>query len=131
MASRNLTAKFIAEREHWRSFGASFDAGPQPDEDQDSLLAGQNNAHGAGGAPPIWVDIVDEIESNLLEIDKGMTALEELHNRRLKISFTDDEEEQDKIIDAKAQSITSVNNRSYGESCFLFSVVFPKIGSEA
>eukprot|EP00474_Spongospora_subterranea_P010280 CRZ10738.1 hypothetical protein [Spongospora subterranea] len=112
MACRNLTARFTAERQHWRSFGATLDGNAEPDGDEDGLLSNGYNAGLGSGGPPVWVDIVEEIENNLVDINKGITALAELHNKRLKVSFSDDEQEQDKTIDAKAQAITSFFRKS-------------------
>ncbi|XXQ33253.1 t-SNARE coiled-coil homology domain-containing protein [Plasmodiophora brassicae] len=107
MATRNLTARFIAERDHYRSFGAGMDVGVRNDDgdDQESLLGG--NASGpVSSAPPIWVGIVDEIEAHLKEIASGMANLATLHDKRLKVNFDDDDEEQDRKIDALASDIT-------------------------
>lgn len=57
------------------------------------------------GLPPEWVDIVDAIHKDLAQMEDNISALQKLHASRLKVSFADDELEQDRDIDILTQEI--------------------------
>lgn len=87
MASRNLTSRFVAERDHWRALGGDLvHIKVDVHGEDDRILARSEAARDDG---PVWIDIVHDIEVNLADIARGSAALAALHTQRLKVGLTE------------------------------------------
>mmetsp|Transcript_4455 Transcript_4455/g.9496 ORF Transcript_4455/g.9496 Transcript_4455/m.9496 type:complete len:352 (+) Transcript_4455:285-1340(+) len=116
MASRNLTDKFSefrAARQRRPSAGSAGEAGGAGLLSADDGIAHQGSWQDVRNMlPPAWVDTVEEIEADMSEMDKKMDTLIGLHTKRLMVTFDDSSErDQDREIDAVAQSITALFRR--------------------
>ncbi|KAJ8611423.1 hypothetical protein CTAYLR_008999 [Chrysophaeum taylorii] len=61
----------------------------------------------APALPPVWVDLVDAVESDVAKIEKATRELQALHTKRLMVSFDDaNEEALDAEIDSKMREAT-------------------------
>jgi syntaxin 16 len=61
----------------------------------------------ASELPPEWVDIVEQIQKDAAAIKQNIQTLRGLHDRRLKISFGEDEVDCDRDVNDLTQEITS------------------------
>jgi len=115
MASRNLTDKyseFRAARQRRPSAGSAGDAGGAGLLSADDGKVGEGWQDVRNMLPPAWVDTVEEIEADMAEMDKKMDTMIGLHTKRLMVTFDDSSErDQDREIDALAQSITALFRR--------------------
>jgi len=97
MATRNLTKKFDGYRAH-RARVSDFSRlhdndhnGPLLDSSEDSTRISVGLQH---SLPPQWVDIVEQIQSDVKEIRQLMRRLNQLQTSRLKITFGNDDQKQ-------------------------------------
>mmetsp|Transcript_8668 Transcript_8668/g.27290 ORF Transcript_8668/g.27290 Transcript_8668/m.27290 type:complete len:295 (+) Transcript_8668:11-895(+) len=106
MATRNLTAQFLKLRNERGGIRRPRPSGAVSD---DKPLIGADSA-GAGfdrsSLPPLWVDAVDAIHEDVDSIRRKMRQLEDLHKRRLMVSFDDTEMHADRDIDLMTRDIT-------------------------
>ncbi|GMI37718.1 hypothetical protein TrCOL_g8565 [Triparma columacea] len=103
MATRDLTVKFSSLREQTARSVRS------PSLDDSNLL---NNAQGGwnGGGhdqlPPMWVDLVDQVDDDVRNIKSMMAKLENLHGERVNNIFDKDLKGRDREIEQLTSSIT-------------------------
>lgn len=57
--------------------------------DNDSIID-----YGKRFLPPVWVDTQEEIEHHIEEITKKMNELKKLQQKRLKVNFVDDDDDE-------------------------------------
>jgi len=113
MATRNLTRRFNQLR---ASHGSSKSAHSVPSshlEESFSLSSssGLAGAERKASLPPRYVDFVDLLERDEEAIVDSIKKLRHLHSRRLKVSFADNEHEQDKEINVLTQQIQTLLSR--------------------
>mmetsp|Transcript_9280 Transcript_9280/g.29503 ORF Transcript_9280/g.29503 Transcript_9280/m.29503 type:complete len:312 (+) Transcript_9280:75-1010(+) len=111
MASRDLTRKFT-ERRALRPRVPRSARGTL--REQQPLSLGyvseasdvESGPSQAASLPPVWVDLVDEVEEAVGKIEKATRELQALHTKRLMVSFDDSEEALDAEIEAKTRDAT-------------------------
>jgi syntaxin 16 len=119
MASKNLTRTYIDIRNsckanrHLQTIG-----GGGSDDDSVSLLGPANREvvrwkeTMESNLPPMWVDIVEEVEDKIDTIRKKMRVLSHMHAKRLMVDFETDEKEQEHEVDDTTREITSMFRRA-------------------
>mmetsp|Transcript_12245 Transcript_12245/g.17043 ORF Transcript_12245/g.17043 Transcript_12245/m.17043 type:complete len:297 (-) Transcript_12245:119-1009(-) len=112
MATRNLTRRFNAFRAENGSAKEihSLSVGGSGAALQDSNIS--TTIEIKASLPPVYVDFVDLIEQDSEAILDGVRKLRHLHSRRLKVSFTGNEHEQEKEISDLSQQIQTMLSRS-------------------
>mmetsp|Transcript_19999 Transcript_19999/g.24232 ORF Transcript_19999/g.24232 Transcript_19999/m.24232 type:complete len:322 (-) Transcript_19999:236-1201(-) len=118
MASRDLTRKFAEMRQARPGRGRSIgqqgrEREQQPfrsggySSDTSDIEANTSAAATAPALPPIWVDLVDSVESDIGKIEKAMRDLQAVHTKRLMVSFDDaNEAAMDQEIEGKTREAT-------------------------
>mmetsp|Transcript_32855 Transcript_32855/g.101798 ORF Transcript_32855/g.101798 Transcript_32855/m.101798 type:complete len:319 (+) Transcript_32855:436-1392(+) len=118
MASRDLTRRFV----EWRaSRGGGATRPTKRASSEDRGLVGGYSTDGSEGdglpsrpadapsLPPVWVDVVEKVEGDVLEIERSLRDLKDLHTRRLMVSFDDGEEARlDRAIEGKTRDATKL-----------------------
>jgi len=117
MASKNLTRKYVDIRNGHKANRTlqvySSDEGDEEsatrtllsrDRDSDSSGRSRDEAQEwqaslRSNLPPIWVDLIDQMEEYVSEIQTNMRALSRLHAARLMVDFDSDETAQERDID--------------------------------
>jgi len=113
MASRDLTRKFVERRSartarhrppsHMTSAGGYSAAGM----DVEMAALGGDRRTRDDALPPIWVDLVDSVDADVVKIEKATKELQALHTKRLMVSFDDASEAAlDQEIEAKTREAT-------------------------
>mmetsp|Transcript_15906 Transcript_15906/g.16653 ORF Transcript_15906/g.16653 Transcript_15906/m.16653 type:complete len:306 (-) Transcript_15906:188-1105(-) len=109
MATRNLTRRFVDIRNSAKA-NRSLNRYHEKDESSDSGLL--DNHGGWKSAkdtlPPLWVDSIEQAESDLSKIQSKMRELSALHTKRLMVNFETDETLQEREIDLLTQEITEI-----------------------
>jgi len=113
MATRNLTKKFEGVRAQCRLSAISARTNR---DGQDGLLEDHDDSsatHHTGlpltsALPPKWVDVSDEVHEDIVKAKEAIAALHDLHSRRLKVSFGEDESAQEAAIDDATARVTGI-----------------------
>jgi len=111
MTTRNLTSKYEAFRNQLRSKRSIL----RQDQD-DGRFPLLDEGSGSGAAmehtlPPLWVDVLHNIQQDQIKIKESLRTLERLHGERLKVSFGDDEVEKERDIDILTREVTRLIKR--------------------
>jgi syntaxin 16 len=134
MASRNLTRRYIEIRNNHKANRNlnlySSDEGEEDSAHRSLLSSSRDRTDSASSSsadpaadwrrtlqrnlPPIWVDLVEEIEECVVNIQGNMRSLTRLHAQRLMVNFESDETEQEHEIDTTTREITSQFRRAEG-----------------
>jgi len=115
MATRNLTKKYEAVRAQCKISSINTRVGSGRDR-RGSLLEDQDDSSTqhvtslplTQALPPKWVDISDEVHEDIAKAKEAITALHDLHSRRLKVSFGGDESAQEAAIDDATARVTGI-----------------------
>jgi len=118
MAARDLTDKFVSYRSRnpkKRNGSNDFSDG----KSEGGLLDGAANTVNWSGArdqlPPLWVDMVDQVEEDIRQIQQKMKELSNSHTKRLMVTFDDtNEAERDRDIEVTTQAITGLFHHAEG-----------------
>ena len=121
MATRNLTAKFVAGRSgtiKQSPTKSRSDSGAG--EESDGGLLSQRESDSTNwklvreSLPPLWVDKIEKVEEDINKIQTKMRELSAIHTKRLMVNFETDEAQQEREIDIKTQEITELFRHAEG-----------------
>ncbi|GMH63716.1 hypothetical protein TrST_g12034 [Triparma strigata] len=107
MAQRDLTNQFIRLREQGNSSRSI--RSNSPGSGAGSLLDDPGSAgwsHPAETLPPLWVDLVDQVDDDVRQINDMMAELKTLHSDRIKSVFDTDLKGRDREIEVTTNNIT-------------------------
>jgi len=105
MAQRNLTNDFIKLRDANARISTRSPTG----SGDDSLLNNPGSAgwsHPTETLPPLWVDLVDQVDDDVRQIQSMMKELEKLHADRVSSVFATDLKGRDREIEVNTNNIT-------------------------
>jgi len=111
MATRNLTKRFEQIREAKLGEMVMLDSEGQPigSEQVALTIAPEGNDP---ALPPLWIDIVYLINKDLANIKDSVRQIQRAHEARLKVSFTDDDQERDNDISQLTTHITQLMKKT-------------------
>mmetsp|Transcript_18260 Transcript_18260/g.18329 ORF Transcript_18260/g.18329 Transcript_18260/m.18329 type:complete len:314 (+) Transcript_18260:266-1207(+) len=114
MSTRNLTRRFVEQRNAEKANRSLFVARHTDSEGSDSELltnADSNSGFKSGKnstGPPIWIAKLEQIEDDVAKVQTRMRDLGALHTKRLMVNFESDESKQEREIDLVTQEITEL-----------------------
>lgn len=116
MTTRNVTKKFESFRSQFKASSSATSRDWEQSDGKSALLSDSHHSSDTTSTgitlthtlPPKWVDIVDEIHDHFTQIRDSMNTLQDAHASRLRVSFGNDESEQERAIDAATQRTTSL-----------------------
>ena len=90
-------AKSPRRRAHLRRLRARVEPGAQPHVESRAAL------------PPVWVDVVEKVETDVATLERALKSLKEAHRARLMVSFDESREaELDREIERQSQNATQL-----------------------
>ncbi|CAM9403645.1 unnamed protein product, partial [Heterosigma akashiwo] len=119
MATRDLTRKFV----EYRSRAPKKARYPSADgagstSDDSGLLDNAGNSVNWSAAkdtlPPVWVDMVDQVEEDIRQIQEKIRALADLHTQRLMVTF-DEGHEADRDRSTRRHGVTGLFDAAEGQ----------------
>ena len=106
-ASRDLTRTFV----EWRAMrekslgGARTFGGYERGSSQEHSPMSSSRA----ALPPVWVDVVEKVETDVATLERALKSLKEAHRARLMVSFDESREaELDREIERQSQNATQL-----------------------
>ena len=106
-ASRDLTRTFV----EWRAMrekslgGARTFGGYERGSSQEHSPISSSRA----ALPPVWVDVVEKVETDVATLERALKSLKEAHRARLMVSFDESREaELDREIERQSQNATQL-----------------------
>jgi syntaxin 16 len=105
-ASRDLTRTFV----EWRAMrekplaGRTFGGYERGSSQEHSPMSSSRAA-----LPPVWVDVVEKVETDVATLERALKSLKEAHRARLMVSFDESREaELDREIERQSQNATQL-----------------------
>ena len=105
-ASRDLTRTFV----EWRAMrekplaGRTFGGYERGSSQEHSPISSSRAA-----LPPVWVDVVEKVETDVATLERALKSLKEAHRARLMVSFDESREaELDREIERQSQNATQL-----------------------
>ena len=105
-ASRDLTRTFV----EWRAMREK----PLTGRMRGGYERGSSQEHSPmsssrAALPPVWVDVVEKVETDVATLERALKSLKEAHRARLMVSFDESREaELDREIERQSQNATQL-----------------------